>query len=60
MSAPIRPELWRLLITNARTRDELFAVACMAASELLRLYRDMPNPAAYEPRWTFADYRLLL
>lgn len=31
MSAPIRPELWRLLITNARTRDELFAVACMAA-----------------------------
>ena len=60
MSAPIRPEHWRILIANARTEEELFALACMAASELLRLYRDMPNPSAYVPRWTVSDYKLLL
>ena len=58
MSVPIRPEHWRLLIANARTNEELFALACMASAELLSLYRDMPNPAAYVPLWTVADYKL--
>lgn len=56
MSAFIRPEHWRTLIANAATDDELFALACMTASELLSLYRSLPDADAYEPQWTFADY----
>lgn len=57
MSAPIRPEHWRLLIANARTNEELFALACMASAELLRLYREAPDCGDYVPLWTVDDYK---